>query len=153
MAGTLKDDLLPLIDELRGLAGEYGFRPIEVWVRVVEWSGPRAGVGTKTETDTRLLAGGRNPKVRELSRKDVVAGESEYVHARYEIGPLTPKFPGGGVAAATLNPPKGENATEVFYILKGDGLPEEGLLCVREGDAVAPPMRRMIHVRSLGRKA
>lgn len=149
---SLKDDLLPLIDTLRAIPGELGFRPYQVWVRTTTYAGPRVGIGSKNVTETRLLVGGQDPKVREVHRKDVVAGSSELVNAEYDIGPLTPEFAGGGVAASTINPDKTSTPTTVMFLLKGVGLPADGLLCQRVGDHVDRPLRMVIRVQSVGLK-
>ncbi len=150
---SLKDELLPVIDDLRGIAGELGFRPYEVYVRVETHAGPRPGYGPKTVTDTRLLVGGQNPKVREIRSKDVVAGTAEATDAVYEIGPVTPQFPGGGIASETLNPPKSSTPTTIYYVLKGPGMPATGLLCQRTEDDVDRPLRAVVRVRSVGKPA
>ncbi len=149
----LREDLLPVVDEARAIAGELGFRRYQVWVRVVTSAGPRAGIGAQSVTETRLLVGGRqDPKVREVRRKDVVAGTSELVAAEYDIGPLTPEFAGGGVAESTINPAKTGTPTTVTFLLKGPGLPTEGLLCQRVADHLDRPLRVVIRVRSMGVK-
>lgn len=149
---SLKDDLLPLIDTLRAIPGDLGFRPYQVWVRTTTYAGPRVGVGAKTVTETRLLVGGQDPKVREVRRKDVFAGTPESVNAEYDIGPLTPEFAGGGVSESTINPEKTSTPTTVTFLLKGPGLPTEGLLCQRVGDHLDRPLRMVIRVQSMGRK-
>jgi hypothetical protein len=151
---SLKDDLLPIVDDARGIAGELGFRPYQVWVRKAEYTGAHTSlsVGTRTVTETRLLVGGQDPKVREVTRKDLVAGTAELVDAEYEIGPLTPEFAGGGVSENTINPDKTSSRIEVTFLLKGPGMPTEGLLCKRVGDHVARPLRYVIRVKSTGRK-
>lgn len=149
---SLKNDLLPIVDDLRSIAGELGFRPYQVWVRKTEYAGSRVGLGARTITETRLLVGGQDPKVKEVSRKDMVAGTQELVDAEYEIGPLTPSFAGGGVSENTINPEKSATPTEVSFLLKGPGMPDEGLLCKRVGDHVARPLRYVIRVKSMGRK-
>lgn len=149
---ALKDDLLPLVDTLRAIPGELGFRPYQVWVRKVVWSGARVGLGSASVTETRLLVGGRDPKVREIRSKDVVAGSVEYSDADYEIGPLTPEFAGGGVAESTINPTKNGQPTEVTFLVKGPGMPTEGLICQRVESDLHRPLRAVIKVRSTGRK-
>lgn len=149
---SLKDDLLPLIDKLRAIPGELGFRPYQVWVRKTTYSGSRVGQGTATVTLTRLLVGSQDPKVREVRRKDAVAGTSEYVEAEYEIGPLTPEFSGGGTAESVINPQKTATPTTVTFLIKGPGMPDEGLICQRVGDHVDRPLRSVVRVRSTGRK-
>jgi hypothetical protein len=148
---ALKDDLLPLVDELRGLPGELGFRPYQVWVRVVESAGTRPGMGTKAVSETRLLVGGRDPKVREVKRRDVVAGSNNLLNVEYDIGPLTPEFGGGGISHDTINPQRSSTPTEVLFLLKGPGMPSTGLLCQRIGDHVDRPLRIVVRVKSTGR--
>jgi len=147
---ALKDDLLPLIDTLRAIPGELGFRQYEVWVRKTTYSGPRVGIGASTVTETRLLVGGQNPKVREVRNKDVVAGTPEMVSATYDIGPLTPEFSGGGIALSVVNPEKTSTPTTILFVLKGPGMPEDGLLCQRVSDDVDRPLRTVIRVQSIG---
>lgn len=149
---SLKDDLLPLIDTLRAIPGELGFRPYQVWVRKTVYSGARVGLGAATVTETRLLVGGKDPKVREVKRSDIVAGSGELIEAQYDIGPLTPEFAGGGVAESVINPQKTLEPTSVTFLLKGPGLPTEGLLCQRIGDHLDRPLRMVIRVQSMGRK-
>lgn len=149
---TLKDELLPLIDELRAIPGELGFRPYQVWVRVTSYSGSRVGQGTATVQETRLLVGGRDPKVREIGSKDVVAGMPEALDVDFEVGPLTPDFGSGGVAFETLDPPSDGTPKTVVYVLKGPGLPEDGLLCQKIKSKSDRPLRIMIMLKSMGRK-
>ena len=149
---ALKDDLLPIIDDLRSIAGDLGFRPYQVWVRVTTYSGPRVGIGSKTVTETRLLVGGQDPKVREVRGKDLVAGANELADSEYDIGPLTPEFAGGGVAHSTINPQRSGLPTTVEFLIKGPGMPTEGLLCKRVSDDVDRPLRLVIRVKSIGRK-
>lgn len=149
---ALKDDLLPLVDELRAIPGDLGFRPFEVYVRKKMYAGPRIGVGAVTTTETRLLVGGQNPKVREKRSKDVVAGTPEAQDSIFEIGPLTPAFAGGGIDEEVINPTRTATPTTFLFLLKGPGLPEEGLLCQRiEGDTDRP-LRYIVRVRSIGRR-
>jgi hypothetical protein len=150
---TLKDELLPLVDDVRAIAGELGFRPYEVYVRVETHAGPRPGYGPRTVTDTRLLVGGQNPKVREIRSKDVIAGTTESTDAVYEIGPVTPAFGGGGVSLDTLAPPKTSTPTTIYYVIKGPGMPATGLLCQRTEDDVDRPLRAVVRVRSAGKAA
>ena len=150
---ALKDDLLPLVDDLRGIAGQLGFRPYEVYVRVTTFSGPRVGLGAATLSETRLLVGGQNPKVRAIRSKDTVAGTAEFSNDTWEIGPLTPSFPGGGYTPEAINPAGTATPATTLYVLKGPGLPAAGLLCQRTEDDVDRPLRAVIRVRSTGRRS
>lgn len=149
---ALREDLLPVVDEARAIAGELGFRRYQVWVRKTTYAGPRVGIGAAAVTETRLLVGGQDPKVREVHRKDIVAGTSEAIDSEYEIGPLTPEFAGGGVAESVINPEKTSTPTTIMFLLKGPGLPTDGALCKRIRDDVDRPLRTLIRVQSIGRK-
>lgn len=148
---ALRDRLLPKVDRIRAIPGRLGLHRFQVWVRVVEWSGSRVQQGVSTTTETRLLVGGQDPHVRELNSKDIVAGDPSLVGAVYEIGPLTPEHPGGGVSYDVTNPPRTTFPTEIYYLLKGPGLPAEGQLFVRVTDDTDRPFRHMVRVRSKGR--
>lgn len=150
---SLKDDLLPVVDALKAIPGELGFRPFQVWVRTTTYAGPRVGVGARSVTETQLLVGGQNPKVREVKSKDVVAGTPELMDATFDIGPLTPEFAGGGVAESTVNPEKTGTPTTILFRLVGPGLPDDGLLCQRISDDLDRPLRHMIRVKSVARRA
>lgn len=150
---SLKDDLLPLVDEYRGIAGELGFRPYQVWVRKTSYAGPRAGLGARTVTDTRLLVGGQDPKVRIVRNKDVASGTSEFQATEFEIGPLTPEFAGGGVPEDVVYPERSSTPTTVLFLLKGPGLPDEGLFCQRISAHVDHSLHAMLRVQSTGRRA
>lgn len=150
--GTFRDDLLPDIDDVRSIPGEMGLRRFQVWARVTTYSGSRVGEGTKTVTDTRLLVGGQDPKVREVHSKDVVAGTGEMQATEFDIGPLTPAFAGGGIADATINPEHTSTPTTILFVLKGPGLPASGLLCQRVTDGNDHAFRSTVRVRSSGRK-
>lgn len=148
---SLKDDLLPLVDELRGIPGELGFRPYQVWVRKTVYAGPRVGIGASSVTETRLLVGGQDPKVREIRRHDEVAGSLEAFAGEYEIGPLTPEFATGGISEDTINPEKTSTPTAVTFLIKGSGLPDSGILCQRISESNDKSLRTVIRVKNLGR--
>ncbi len=154
---AFREQKLPAVQRFRDIAVRFGIRRFQVWTRVSTWSGSRPGVGTETTTDTYL---GR-VKVRDVKSKDVVAGMSELTDAVYELGPFTPEHSGGSstpdtVAPTTdmLAPPQdGSTAAESYYLLKGPGLPTDGVLCERVGDTTTGPFRYMVTVRALGVKA
>ena len=148
---SLRDDLLPVVDAARAIAGDLGFRRFQVWARKTTYSGTRVGLGTATVTETRLLVGGQDPKVKEMKSKDVSAGSPELSSIVFEIGPLTPEFAGGGIAESTITPPKSSTPTTITFLIKGPGLPTEGLLCQRIDEDVDRSLRMLIRVQSSGR--
>lgn len=119
-------------------------RPFSVEVVVRNWDGDRVGVGASSDAVHAVqLPGGQNPKVRQLSPADTIASGGSLQYARFEIGPLTPDYPGitspapnrapfigGGEATTKLDPPTQlEQPQEVLYRIKGPGLPTHGMLC------------------------
>lgn len=150
----LREDLLPAIQTIRDIAVDLGIRRHEVWVRLVTYAGTRVGLGTATTTDTYL---GR-PKVREVSSKDIIAG-TEMGDVVFELGPFTPEgaalaLPDTKALAPTdLSPLQTGTPTEIYYLIKGPGLPTAGLLCQRVTDGLTKPFRYMVTVKSVGRKA
>jgi hypothetical protein len=77
---TLRDDLIPVIDETRDLVEDLGLRLHVVKTRRRSWSGGEPGSGTPTDTDTTLTPA---PKVSEPSPGVVAAAPG-----RYEQGDL-----------------------------------------------------------------
>lgn len=151
----LREDLLPAVLAIRNIAVDLGIRRYQVWIRIVTYSGSRVGLGTATNTDTYL---GR-VKVREKSSKDIIAG-TELGDIVYEIGPFTPEHNGSlgwtdtkAMAPEDLSPPQTGTPTEIYYLVKGPGLPTTGILCTRVSDDLAEPFRYMVTVKSTGRKA
>lgn len=149
----LRDELLPLVENLRAIPGELGFRQFSVFIRTTKWTGARVGLGTPTVSTVQLLVGGQNPKVRQVRQKDVVAGSDEFQNALWEIGPVTPTFSGGGYSADDLGPINDGTPTTMEYILKGPGMPASGLLCVKYDDSNDRSLRHTVRVKSTGRAA
>jgi hypothetical protein len=147
---ALRDDLLPIVEDLRGIGGELGFRLFEVHVRVRKFSGPRPGISgsADSETTTQVFVNGENPKVREVSSRDRVAGSEAKLSGEWEIGPLTPEY----VVDSVIAPTNDGRSAIVHYILKGPGLPPTGLVCQKISDQRDRPLRIMIRVRSTGQE-
>lgn len=153
---ALREDLLEDVDDIRGIPGEFGLHRFKVWVRVSTWSGRRAGDGDETVVlEKRLYVGDReNPHVKEVTDKNIVAGSSELQAQEWVIGPFTTEYPGrgGSNTPEQLSPEKKTSPTTIYYVLKGPGLPSEGILCQQTGVDTDKPFRYMVHVKSTGRK-
>lgn len=120
---SFRTDLLAVIDQIRRIPGEMDLRQNEVTVIVRTWSGARVGVGTKTDVSTVLkIAGDTNPKVSELSQKDIVASGGELTSQDVKIGPFTPDFVGGGIDEDVIDPPTGASPKEVYFKVTGNGM-------------------------------
>ena len=126
---SFRTNLLAAVERIRGaIPGALDLRQHTVTVRVRTWTGARPGlIGTsKTDVDTVLTNAGYNPKVTEVSTRDIVASGGVYQQGDYRIGPLTPSYAGGGIALATVDPATTSTAREVLYKIEGQGLPSGG---------------------------
>lgn len=149
----LVQDLLPLLDSAMGLLDDYGLNRFQVFVRVRDSAGVRAGELGWVDTDTEITVGdGKRPGFREVRSKDVVASGGTLTEAEFEIGPLTPDYGLGGTKSNVIDPPPAPGR-EVFWVIKGPGLPDEGVLCKKVDDDTASPMEWYVRVRRIGRNA
>lgn len=152
---SFREAILPAIQVIRNIAVDFGVRRYQAWLRKVTWSGSRVGLGTPTTTDTYL---GR-PKFRQVRSKDVVAG-SVMSEQLFEIGPFTPEHVEPGFtpdtkaeAPSDLSPPQTGTPTEIYYLVKGPGLPAAGALFERVSDSVEKSFRYMVTIKAAGRGA
>lgn len=149
---TIVEGARPVLDGARSLLDGVGLREFRAYLRVRDWSGGQAGHGTMTETRTELtVANGGKPKVVALSPRQVVASGGQLGDTMFEIGPLTPAYPGGGVTPEDVNPPK-VKGREMHYILVGPGLPAEGAVCKLVSANHSSPFRVMLRVQQTGER-
>jgi len=142
-------DILPEIDSIRGITGEFGLCGTTVTVRTRTWSGGQVGLGTATDTDVLLKVGGQNPKCRRVAYKETVAGGGKYQEGDYRIGRMTADFPGSAATFAMINPPT-VAGTEVYYILVGSDTPAAGMPCTVVGVEGDHPLHMNLVVRPTG---
>ncbi len=94
---SLRDDLLPVADELRAIPSDLGLRRFAVTVRRRIYDGPEVGQGAVTVKDTAVLP---PPRVRVLQATDrqmidILVTGSQATTEFYKIGPITPKHASG----------------------------------------------------------
>lgn len=151
---SLVSDLLPMIDELRGLPGQLGARPFtSVRLRTRTWSGQRPGDGTPTDVFVALETGGEAVGVRNLSSREVYASAGRYTDADYRLGPLTPAFDGGGYTPAQLAPSSGARNVEKHVILIGPGEPDAGSVWTIVGTDLTNAIGYFLTIRRTERTA
>lgn len=116
---TLRTDLLPVVDELRALAGPSGFdvRTSQLTVRTRTWAGGRRGLGPVTDSDTVLA---QIYKMRELSSKEVASSGGLFEMGDIKVGPITPTDVSGGGHTEAQLAPDGSTGTEIIYVVTGD---------------------------------
>lgn len=151
---SLVSDLLPMIDELRGLPGELGARPFtSVRIRTRTWSGVRVGDGTSSDVFVALETGGQPAGVKNLSSREVYTSAGRYTDADFRVGPLTPAFTGGGYTAEQLEPSTGARNVERHVVLIGPGEPSGGSEWVIVGNELTNPIGYYLTIRRTERTA
>lgn len=148
---SFRDDLMPLLDDVRSIPGELGLRPFRLFVRTKTWTGERPGLGLSTTTEVEVLTGGHPPKVRELEHRDIISGAPHLKRVEYRVGPIQPDYPLGGHTTEELDPEQSTTPTEVLYRLTGPGLPADGLLCEKVSDDFVANLHRELTLRAIGR--
>jgi hypothetical protein len=130
---TLRDDLLPVLDDLRQIPVDLGLRLNQVFRVVRTWSGGMVGAGNGVGadyTDDELELTPR-PRVRE-----------EAMGRRLVVEPVSQRLP-----IATVHP-KDSPATEVLYRVAG---PNAGYYQLVEY-SVAKPFRQRLVLQRLERR-
>jgi hypothetical protein len=129
---SLRDDLLPVVDDVRLIPGDFGFRRYGVTIRRRVWSGNFAGDGTPTDQDIVLSP---IPRVRNSFSSASLRPETlQYILANggviddryYQIDRITPAYVSNGVAGGysaqqlRLKPPTDAKNVECIVVLVGD---------------------------------
>ncbi len=126
---TLRDDLLPVLDDLRQIPVDLGLRLNRVFRVVRTWSGGAVGLGDGVHPDyadaeVELTP---RPRVRE-----------EAMGRRLVVEPVSQQL-----AIATVHP-KDSVTTEVFYRLEG---PNAGLYDIADYSVAKPFRQRLVLIR------
>jgi hypothetical protein len=138
--GDFASELQGDLDEIRGIPGELGLRSRSVTLLVRTWTGAQPGFGTLTDTRTVLTNNSypgqaQNPRIREISNREIIASGGLYRDRDIKIGPLTPSYvadlmrPAGGVTDANVDPPVTVSPTETFWLVAGPTMPAGGAWC------------------------
>lgn len=103
---TLRDDMLPVADQLRGLFSEFGVSRYTVTVRRDTWTGGRVGVGTNTTVDLPIVsASGGSPLVQSLTDissrlRDVMLAGGTVQMGDLVISEITPAYASAGAVSS-----------------------------------------------------
>jgi hypothetical protein len=160
---TFAQGLLPALDTIRGIAGELGLRPYTVTVQLLTYDGPRPGTGTKVAGPVLTLFHTTGPnaqpvRVRQLSRKEIVASGGLYTDRDFKVGPMTPAYSAlinqfaGGVTDAQLDAEATVYPTEVIWAMSGPGLPAAGATFQKIGEE-ATSLHYFVFLRQVGRQS
>ncbi len=117
---SLRDDLLPLFADVRGLMGPDGFdfRRTQVTIRTRTFDdGFRSSEGAYGDADLELP---QHFRVRQATQREVLASNGRFKDDDVIVGPITPRDAADtvGFTEAELAPDGGEGV-EVVYILSG----------------------------------
>lgn len=104
MAASLRDQLLPLVNTLRGLPNVFGLRRYAVTMRRRVWSGQQQGEGVAIDYNIALLP---PPRVNDISTQrmsitemeQMGIGNGQVLGKLYEIDQITPRY----TVTATVN--------------------------------------------------
>lgn len=127
-----RDNIRKLAYNLRRLPGErFEIRPYAVSTVRRIWSGSYPGDGIAEDTETAITeAGAQPPRVRALSGEEkALLGLDGTV---WQVGPITPDFPGGGTAIEALKPSTLAAGEEFYVKLVGPEYPTGALFRVVE---------------------
>jgi hypothetical protein len=163
VAFDLRSTLLPAVDIIRSIPGSsaFGLRRYQVFVRIRYWDGvdanqpnipPRVGLGQLVDRETQLLVNGTNPRVRQITQREIVASGGVLTDQDIKIGPLTPDFPGGGILPATVSPPTSASATEIYWRVVGEAYPPGGAWFDLYARDVQPNFHMYLTLRANGKK-
>ena len=128
---TLKDAILPIAFQARGIAGELGFRPYRVFILQGSWSGANTGYGTETSTEVEILENGQPPRVEWMDGEEIAL--NEVARGAIKIGAITPAFAGGGTDLSVLLPAVDRGET-VHIKLVGPEYPNGALYAITDVD-------------------
>lgn len=127
---TLRDNLLPLIYNVRSIPGSMGLRPYTVAILLGTWSGAYTGRGSSVAELLTITEGnGQPPKVRELNTEELALGSLG--KGSISIGPITPGFPGGGTPLGNLKPCVNAGQT-VHVVLTGPEYPKGAKFLIKD---------------------
>jgi hypothetical protein len=144
---TLRDDLLPTLDELRGLPQSFGLRRFAVTLRRRIWSGTYPGDGSITNVDLVISP---LPRVRQnFSLRGLSPAALEYILQNgnvisdrlYMVDKFTPAFSANGVSGGWLSEqlrmrpsPDTKNVEPVVILVGDDGYARDCVQMTLEQD-------------------
>ena len=143
---TLRDQLLPLLAEVRQIPADLGFRPYTVVRRVRTWAGASPGLpvgSTPTHSDIELTP---PPRVRQLSQREVDASAGRFQTGDFVVQGIVPAYTApssGGYTPSQLQVVPAANQ-DVVYLLSG---PEGTVECNQVGSDFTKPTRYSLVLR------
>lgn len=117
---TVRDGILPIIDNARGIIANLGLRRYTATIRRRTWPGGRPGSGNAVNTDLVITP---TPRVRVVSAREIASSGGTYQEGDYRIDRITPRYTGatsGGYTPEQLKPVITAADEDVVVVLAGD---------------------------------
>lgn len=148
---SLRDQLLPVVEAIRGIPVTMGLRLHTVSLVTREWDGDRVGLGNSEDTETVITVanGTGNVRVQQVSSRDVVASGGLLTAQDLKVGPFTP----GYVLPSTIDPPADDTPREVFFRVTGPGMGDDGRWFRRVNDSTLPNFTSVLYLQATGSQA
>ena len=109
---TIADNLKVLAHSIRAIPGRMGIRVHSIQLVISDWSGLHSGDGTRTDSFTKILETGQNPKVAWMT--DEERALADLSSGSVKIGPITADH--GAVSRLSLIRGKDLQDTDARYI-------------------------------------
>jgi len=120
---TLADDLKPIVYSARAIMGQLGMRPHRLERYVIPAETPRDDLYPRVTPIVE--SGGQSPKIRWLNEEEQAVGGLP--RGTVEVGPITPKFTGGGTDVALLRGDDLLPPDKLYYRIVGPHHPDGAL--------------------------
>lgn len=120
LMATLRQNLLPVINNGRKIIDGLGFRTSDVSVVTRLWpSGRRGDPDDSSYGDTVLPLVNPRPKVRQVSSREIAGSGGTYQDGDLRVDKLTPKFAAGGYTLDEIAPVADDEGVEILYVVTG----------------------------------
>ena len=114
---TLRDDLLPIVQDGRALIQDFGLRQSRVVIRTRTWSTGKTRSGTYTDVDLELLP---RPRIKETGDEAL------------NVDRVTPQNTSGGYTVAQLNPPDTAGVEIIYVVTAPNGTKDYRLASIED---------------------
>lgn len=150
---SLRDDLIPDVEEIRTIPADLGVYGTAVYLRTETYTGPiKDGATLSTAVETAITP---TPKVAQLSVAAatfygggvVTDSTGQLQSAIYRVGPITPSALGRGYALSTLLPTGSTPTIRKCLRLSGPDFQSAGEVCEIIDSDATKPFRIMLTVR------
>lgn len=130
---TLADNILPIANRARAIAGKLGFRQHSASLVEVTFTGSHPGSGVRVENAVAIVeADGQNPKIHWHDDEERALGGLQ--SGSMELT-TTPAFAGGGTSIALLSGANLAGGVGRYLLIAGPNHPDGALYRIKSVDA------------------